>query len=108
MHFQVSPLDPVQLRIGLQKTGLRGSPTHRRSDSSGSSANSRDSHTELSPGRDHIEYPEYSRGCYAEPRSHDHYEENNSMYTIPFLIGPYICLNFMSRPRGVSQCTFFS
>ena len=73
----MSPLDPVPLRIALQKTSWRGSPTHRRSDSSGSSANSKDGHTELSPGRDNLDYQEYSRGSYSEHRSQEHYDDNN-------------------------------
>ena len=91
----MSPVDPVPLRIALQKTSWRSSPTHRRSDSSGSSANSKDGHTELSPGRDQLDYHDYSRGGYGEHRSQEHYEDNNgSMYIRPIKLK----LRFRSLP----------
>ncbi|KAH3734871.1 TATA element modulatory factor-like isoform X2 [Dreissena polymorpha] len=62
---QVSPLDPIPFRIALQKTSWRGSPTHRRTDSSDSSNASKDSN-ELSPSRDCLEYPEYHQKTHVE------------------------------------------
>ncbi|WAQ97529.1 TMF1-like protein [Mya arenaria] len=54
------PLDPIPLRMALQKTSWRGSPTHRRTDSSDSSNASKDSN-ELSPSRDLTEFRDYHR-----------------------------------------------
>ncbi|KAL4239218.1 TATA element modulatory factor 1 [Mactra antiquata] len=54
---QGSPLDPIPLRMALQKTNWRGSPTHRRTDSSDSSnASGGGGNSELSPGRESIDY----------------------------------------------------
>ena len=85
----------------MQKTSWRGSPTHRRSDSSGSSSNSKDGHTEYSPGRDNLDDQEYGRGGYSDHRSQEHCDDNSgSMYIRPLVKSAYQKIIFLiSQPK---------
>lgn len=59
---QISPLDPVPLRMALQNTKYGGSPTHRRTDSSDSSNASRDSsYREQSPSKDCADFALFTK-----------------------------------------------
>ena len=58
----MSPVDPVPLRMALQNTKRRGSPTHRRTDSTDSSNTSRDSnYGEHSPSKDCADFPIFTK-----------------------------------------------